>query len=923
MSADKAHGPTAPPDDNNISGEEAWARRLSLSAIAPCITSTVETEPSSPHYTSARQLPCTVPEVDEVESSETQHHRQSSGTSAFLDSTPQWEPPPELRTSQGPSKCLNRKVTNQQARPPLAQEQRPTQQCESGPQIVPPGGPAQVSTHLGLDEKIPGIWKQDSLDGRIGIRPRNKTSNELQQIKDPRYSSGETGFGLPRSMELIIQKFMVANSYIFPYQHLPEDSQPNYRYSLLTRLDLHNTFIATKETRDEQRLIKAAWRSIDGYVFVKSDEWRAQGIFTQSSETEPPTFAAFTNSWTSRDWDGSTGNFSHATELMTSPPVLPMSVDDPDRGSRPTDPEPIKETAREIIVLDIDTGRSDKPCAKLKPARKRHPHDDLSTQVSKRARTRNGSRVMNNHDNVDQTYDRRYDSDFAIPEEKGLVKAIEAIHHARATMSELVPTSASDLAIMQQDWTSHGSPSLLTDLMATGEKYTKKMNKYFAHALHLLSMLRKSSHWKVDGSKVQVDCACQKVHIETGLEELQKSLILKQSTTPCNEGVEVQHSHDDRRDATADPGQDGNYSNEPIPFIGGIRMDRSSEAGAGAASYTYPQGGSFDLPVSMEESSLPDRLYGAIHDQREAPTSDRSQDGSYSNEPIPFIGSTLVDRSSGPEEGAASYTHPQGRLFDPPVSKTVSSQAAHLYSAIPGESDPLLYQDYPPVSTTESPQAAHLYRAIPPESGQMQKWNYPPTSTTEISQAAHLYGAIPKESTQMPNRDYSPVSATEISQAAHLYPETPRQSDQMPNWNSTEAMTERAQIDRLYGAMPMELDQIPDRDYPPTSTSERAQVDHLYGAIPRQSDQMSNSNYPQISTIESTQVDHPYGATPRVSDQMPIWDHPPISTTDRGQNYLSSLLTNSFDNKPGVKPGEDERDSESSKVLLLPSGAPS
>lgn len=555
------------------------------------------------------QPPPSLCEAEEGETSETQpknHQLQSSEATSFLYSIPQWQPPPTQPTGQHPSRKPNPPYPSQRTRPASLTGQQPSQRPiqpvrprRARPSSVqvhdllastlaslrsnkPPSTqlqspqPPVFRTNLGRDERIPEIWKKDALDGRIGIRPRNKTSTELQQLKSSRLSYGEKGVGLSRAMKIIIQQFMVANGYVSPHQHIPGCDQSASRNSLLVRLDLHNTFKATKETADEQRLIKSTWASIDGYVSEQSREWRAQGVFEQELETAPPIFAAFTRSWTDLDWDGRTRDFTRATRLTTMSPVMPVSPDDNNSGSRPTYSKASREAKREVTVLDIDTeGSLEKSYDGLEPTLKRPGHHGLNTEANKRTRTGDYAPITSEHEYVDHFYDQENGLGFTSPEEKGLQTVIEAIHHARATMLELAPMSAKDLAVTQQDWASHGFPSMLAETLTMGRAYTTTMGNYFDNTLDLLSLLKESGHWKTGHAKVQVDCGCQKEGAGPAPEQSHNGMVLD-PPIPCQGEVKVQ-SFFEREDAIPDRSQDGKLSDRPIPPAGDIKVDRSSQ----------------------------------------------------------------------------------------------------------------------------------------------------------------------------------------------------------------------------------------------------------------------------------------------------------------------------------------------------------
>ncbi|KAF6222084.1 hypothetical protein HO133_001170 [Letharia lupina] len=602
MSGDQAHGLIAPPDHRDISGEEAWARRCSLPAIAPWVPQNVKTETSLPQDALSTRLPSTLHAVEEDQ------QPQTSEAHSLLYSISQWQPPSNQPTGQQPSKRRTKLVSAPRTRPLSARLLASIRQNKQSSTLPQGPRPPVLPRNLGRNERIPGIYGKDLLDGRIGIRPRNKESAELRQLKSSRISCDEKGTGLSRSMKIIIQQFMVANGYICPHLHIPHWEKPVFRDSLRVRLDLHNTFITTKETRDEQRLIKSAWTSVDGYISEQSREWRAQGVFEQVPVTARPTFAAFTKGWADRNWDGSTGDFTRARKLTAMSPVMSVSTDDADKESKPTDSQIFREATRQEMVLDGDTEASvNSSCARLEPPLKRSGQDGPNNQAKKRARTRS------KYEYVDHVHDEGNGLDFTRPEEKSLPTVIETIHHARAMMLDLAPMSAKNLAVMQQDWTSHGFPSLLAEMLTLGRAYTATMGKYFDNALYLMSLLEGSDHWKASHMKVEVDCACQKGGVAP--EQLQNERIPDPSD-PSNSQVKVRYSHE-REDPIPDRSLDGKVSDRLIPLAGDIKVDRSSQA-QGVAPDPLHVGIASNPPVVRTETAQVDHL-----DQPTAATPDQ------------------------------------------------------------------------------------------------------------------------------------------------------------------------------------------------------------------------------------------------------------------------------------------------------------
>ena len=432
------------------------------------------------------------------------------------------------------------------------------------------------------------------------MRPRNKESTELRQIKTSGYAGGEKGIGLPQSMKIIVQQFMIANCYVCPYEHIPGTEKPAFRDSLLRRLDLHNTFINTKETKDEQKLIRSVWASIDDYVLGQSREWRAQGVFEQVSETDRPVFAAFTSGWTDRRWDGSGWGFTPTVTSTTIWPASPMSLDGSNRGSRPMEFENLREPSSQRVVLGDETERSnDKVYIGHKPAFKRPNQEGHVTQANKRVCNRDDTRIMDNNTNVDHVLEEADSLESTTPEEKRLPLVIEAIRRAQTTMSDLAPMCAKDLALMQQAWTSHGFPNMLADTMKVGQAYTKLMGNYFDHALSMLDLLKESGHWKPDDMEVQVDCAGQD---EGSASEPLQDLGLRDPLVQLSRELEALLSCG-RVNAEPDRSREGKECNQQISSTKNDKVDCWSQAEEGLIYNQLLRELTSDVPDHRESQS--------------------------------------------------------------------------------------------------------------------------------------------------------------------------------------------------------------------------------------------------------------------------------------------------------------------------------
>ena len=617
---DQPHRSIALSNQKDIFGEEAWVRRCFLPPMTPWPTQNVKTEHSLPQDASSMQLSSTVNAFGESEILTMQppnqalpltYQPQSSEASSFLYSIPQWQNPFKQPIRQH-SEMLPQSGPAQRTRPPSARLQglppppRGLTRRDKRSSTVPPGFQPRVASDLGFDEKIPGTYNKDLLDKRIGIRPRNKESIELRQIKNSGYAGGGKGIDLPQSMKSIVRQFMVANGYVYPHQHIPSWEKYVFRDSLLLRLDLHNTFITTKETKHEQNLIKLVWASIDDYVMEQSREWRAQGVFEQVAETASPTFAAFTNGWTDRRWDGSGWAFTPTVTSTTILPASPASLDGSNRGPRPMESESLREPSSQSVVLRAVTERSmDNVYIGHEPTLKRPNQDGHVTQANKRVCNRDDTRITDKNTNVDHILEEADSLESTTPDEKRLLSVIEAIHRAQTTVFDLAPMSAKDLALMQQAWTSHGFPTMLADTMKVGQAYTTLMGNYFDHALNILNLLKGSDHWKADVMEVQVDCAGQD---ERSASQQLQNLGLRDPLVQLSRELEAQHSGR-RENAELDISREGKECNQRLPTTKTDKMDGSSQAEEGAVYNQLLKEVTFDVPVPIAEGAKVDLLH--------------------------------------------------------------------------------------------------------------------------------------------------------------------------------------------------------------------------------------------------------------------------------------------------------------------------
>ena len=159
-----------------------------------------------------------------------------------------------------------------------------------------------ANTHMGLPmvSPVPDIHQHDKLDQWISIRPRMKSSAEVQFVLHSKLSDTSV-LPFPHAMLVIVHQFMVANKFVSPRQHLGKTEKKNLWKSLLVRLDLHESDDLSRQQK--QRLSRAATR-LNVYVDDQSKEWLAAGIYLRSLKRLPPTFHTSTQAWLRRDWDG-------------------------------------------------------------------------------------------------------------------------------------------------------------------------------------------------------------------------------------------------------------------------------------------------------------------------------------------------------------------------------------------------------------------------------------------------------------------------------------------------------------------------------------------------------------------------------------------------------------------------------------------
>ena len=225
-----------------------------------------------------------------------------SQASSTLYSIPQWQPPPVARpetTFGGGKGPLSRP---QLPNPNPSFWQDPRLRSVASTQMARPVDNRQGYRHTSLPivSPVPGILPCDKLDQRISIRPRGKTSAEVQFVLQPEFSNSSKP-PFPHAILVIIHQFMIANEFVSPRRHIKGMVRKLLWKSLLFRLDLHESY----DLSPQQILgLKRATTRVNAYVDNQSKEWLATGICIRPSPKLFPVFHICTQAWLRRDWDG-------------------------------------------------------------------------------------------------------------------------------------------------------------------------------------------------------------------------------------------------------------------------------------------------------------------------------------------------------------------------------------------------------------------------------------------------------------------------------------------------------------------------------------------------------------------------------------------------------------------------------------------
>lgn len=316
-------------NQRNLTGEEAFAARSLITPLS------LEDKWLHDHFDSMENIPPKhiLPKREPVEEGEIPDHRsqracvpKARATSALysipqwrpppvarpsstLYSIPQWQPPPVARPERtfGVGKGASSLLLRPNPKPSFYQDAR--LRSVASTQMVRPvdngqayrsQSVANTNVALPMGSPIPNILPCDKLDRRIGIRPRGKTSAEVQFVLQTEFSDTSRA-PFPHAMLVIVHQFMVANEFVSPRRHLKKMVRKLLWKSLLFRLDLHESY----DLSPQQTLgLKRATTRINAYVDIQSKEWLATGTCVRPSPKLYPVFHECTQTWLRRDWDG-------------------------------------------------------------------------------------------------------------------------------------------------------------------------------------------------------------------------------------------------------------------------------------------------------------------------------------------------------------------------------------------------------------------------------------------------------------------------------------------------------------------------------------------------------------------------------------------------------------------------------------------
>ncbi|KAL2037487.1 hypothetical protein N7G274_009768 [Stereocaulon virgatum] len=401
-----------------------------------------------------------------------------SRVSSFLASIPQWQP---SSTIFGLS-------------PPASDGY--SYQSSSQATIV---NPPTVKDRSQFPDVIPGLDGLDKLDPFIGIRPRGKRNAEVQFVLSAKFRSNDKQPVFPAAMTIIIHQFMVANKFVASRKFLGNSIKKRLWQSLLVRLDLHETSELSLKQRNCTRSVAV---DLNQYINTQANRWKAAGIYLQPINGAIPAFHECTRTWLQRDWDGVIPHSLRPTTAQSLVPTADLSeadiarIADLVKAQIVSAPEGRPNQTPGTIQFTGEgyTSRSGKRRAASHPDHR--PPKRMKEQISPlEAQLR---------ETQSRSIEPTDEADFTTSYDRGFPNILEAIHHASSILVNLAPKSTTELAVLQNDWQSHGYRSTLADCLFVARSDVLSMKAYLDSALELLSLLEDFDGWKMTGAKLEV-----------------------------------------------------------------------------------------------------------------------------------------------------------------------------------------------------------------------------------------------------------------------------------------------------------------------------------------------------------------------------------------------------------------------------------
>lgn len=404
-----------------------------------------------------------------------------------------------------------------------------------------------ICQDTGENQDIPDLAYEDKLDHRIGIRPRGKTSQEVKSTFSTYNKGKKPQDSFPGYMLRITRQFMIANGYVGRPKSSTSASKRSRRRlwrSLLVRLDLHDTE-STKTTCSGQSSRLAGLSSkLGSWVEEETKLWKTSGIITRADDVTIK-FHPCTQAWTSPDWDGSVAiqGTTTVTSAISSDEII-QALSKLNREDLLKVLLEVKSTIEKhdstkdlskkfgdsfgslsqadafLSTIEVPERASslfnnlqledDIECNGSYPS-KRPSDEEAEKPRAKRRRDSPtlGLEILKTKHCSDPTTDTLAKPCAPSSREQEFPRIIEAVHLAHSLLADIGPTSARDLASLQDDWKNYDYAATLAAALRLGQFHVKAMNKYFDSALELLSILAESNHLKFTDSGVETNCPCE------------------------------------------------------------------------------------------------------------------------------------------------------------------------------------------------------------------------------------------------------------------------------------------------------------------------------------------------------------------------------------------------------------------------------